>query len=62
VSTYSNLADKPAVSVGQEVDTGTVLGTVGNTAIAESAMPAHLHLEMTRNGEAVDPAIYLPTK
>ena len=62
VSTYSNLADKPAVSVGQEVDTGTVLGTVGTTAIAESAMPTHLHLEMTRNGEAVDPTIYLPTK
>lgn len=62
VSTYSNLADKPAVSVGQEVDTGTVLGTVGATAIAESAMPAHLHLEMTKNGEAVDPTIYLPTK
>ena len=62
VSIYSNLADKPAVAVGQEVDTGTVLGMVGATAIAESAMPAHLHLEMTKNGEAVDPTIYLPAK
>ncbi len=62
VSSYSNLADKPVVTAGQEVDTGTVLGNVGATAIAESAMPAHLHLEMTKNGEAVDPTIYLPAK
>ena len=62
VSVYSNLAENPVVSVGQEVDTGTVLGTVGATAIAESAMTAHLHLEMTRDGETVDPTEYLPTK
>ena len=62
VSSYSNLAQEPAVSVGQEVDTGTVLGTVGVTAIAESAMATHLHLEMTKDGEAVDPTAYLPGK
>ena len=62
VSTYSNLAADPVVEAGQQVDTGTVLGTVGATAIAESAMPTHLHLEMTNNGAAVDPAIYLPQK
>ena len=62
VSIYSNLAQELAVSVGQEVDTGTVLGTVGATAIAESAMATHLHLEMTKDGEAVDPTAYLPGK
>ena len=60
VSVYANLSPGPEVEVGQEVDTGTVLGTVGGTAIAEGAQPSHLHLEMTLNGEPVDPAEYLP--
>ena len=59
-SAYSNLSDNPAVTVGQEVETGTVLGTVGSTAIAESASASHLHLEMTKDGTAVDPVNYLP--
>ena len=60
VSVYANLSPNLEVETGQEVDTGTVLGTVGTTAIAESAQPTHLHLEMTLNGEPVDPAEYLP--
>ncbi len=59
-STYSNLSDNPAVTVGQEVETGTVLGTVGSTAIAEGSSPSHLHLEMAKDGIAVDPVNYLP--
>lgn len=62
VSTYSNLDSDTTVSAGQEVDTGTVLGTVGKTAIAESGLPAHLHLEMTQDGEAVDPTVFLPKR
>ncbi|MBQ8851854.1 MAG: M23 family metallopeptidase [Oscillibacter sp.] len=62
VSTYSNLAEETAVAAGQQVDTGTVLGTVGGTAIAESGLPAHLHLEMTQDGETVDPTIFLPER
>lgn len=60
VSTYSNLAETPVVAAGQEVETGTVLGTVGATAIAESAAASHLHLEMSKDGAAVDPVNYLP--
>ena len=60
VSTYSNLAPAPAVAVGDSVDTGTVLGTIGETAIAESGLPAHLHLEMSRDGEPLDPLTLLP--
>ena len=59
-SVYSNLADPALVSAGQAVQTGSVLGTVGNTAIAESSMESHLHLEMTKDGQAVDPLTYLP--
>jgi len=62
VSTYSNLEDEVAVETGQEVDTGTVLGTVGTTAIAEAGQSGHLHLEMTLNGQPVDPTGYLPGK
>ena len=38
----------------------TIIGAVGDTAIAESGMPAHLHLEVSLNGMLVDPAEYLP--
>lgn len=62
VSTYCNLAAETAVAAGQSVSTGTVLGTVGDTAIAESGQTAHLHLEMTQDGEAVDPTVFLPKK
>lgn len=55
ISTYSNLAAEPVAAAGQEVESGTVLGEVGASAIAESALPSHLHLEMSRNGEPVDP-------
>lgn len=39
-STYSNLASVPTVAVGDTVGAGSVLGSVGGTAIAESAWPA----------------------
>lgn len=59
---YSNLAADPAVAPGDAVDTGTVLGEVGNTAIAESGMESHLHLEMLVNEDYVDPLTYLPAQ
>lgn len=57
---YSNLAQGPAVAVGDQVDTGAVLGEVGSTAIAESGLEPHLHLELLADGEPVDPLDYLP--
>ena len=62
ISTYSNLSADPVAAVGQEVEAGSVLGTVGATAIAESTLPSHLHLEMTRDGEAVDPVSLFPER
>lgn len=59
---YANLAQQPMVKAGDAVETGTVLGTVGSTAIAESSMNAHLHLEAWDDGVPVDPADYLPEK
>lgn len=60
ISTYSNLAADPRVAVGDTVDTGAEIGAVGETAIAESAMEPHLHLEMTKEGAALDPVTLLP--
>lgn len=59
-SLYANLAEVPTVEVGESVTTGTVIGSVGQTAVAESQKAGHLHLEMTEAGVSVDPANYLP--
>ena len=42
------------------MNAGQVLGTVGDTAIAESALASHLHFAMALDGVAVDPGEYLP--
>jgi murein DD-endopeptidase MepM/ murein hydrolase activator NlpD len=59
-STYCNLADRPTVQAGDKVKTGTVIGAVGNSAIAESGVSDHLHLETWMGEERVDPREYLP--
>ncbi len=58
-SRYCNLAQEVSVAVGDTVDIGTVLGSVGRTAILEVGMDPHLHLETTLNGVLVDPKEYL---
>lgn len=60
VSTYCNLAQETKVAVGDTVEPGTILGTVGETAIAESGMSPHLHLETSLDGAGIDPLEYLP--
>ena len=59
-SIYSNLAAVPTVETGDVVKTGTVIGAVGETALAEIGRPPHLHLEMSKDGYTVDPLQYLP--
>ncbi|MBQ9974477.1 MAG: M23 family metallopeptidase [Oscillospiraceae bacterium] len=59
-SSYYNLTAKPTVAEGDSVVTGTVIGAVGDTAAAESGLPAHLHFEMSYDGRAIDPIEYLP--
>lgn len=53
---YANLLSTEFVTVGEEVKQGQSIGTVGNTAAFEIADTAHLHFEITKNGENVDPS------
>ena len=59
-SVYSNLAAQPPVEEGNEVTMGSIIGSVGSTAMAESGMASHLHFELTQDAAAVDPELYLP--
>lgn len=56
---YSNLLTAEFVVVGEEVAQGQTIGTAGNTASFESSMECHLHFELLKDGEYLDPAIYL---
>ena len=58
-SVYANLDEAVDVDAGDPVEPGTVLGTVGTTAVAENAEPSHLHFAMKEYGAAVDPLNYL---
>lgn len=56
---YSNLLTAEFVVVGEEVTQGQTIGTAGNTASFESSMECHLHFELLKDGEYLDPTIYL---
>ena len=56
---YSNLLTAEFVVEGEEVTQGQTIGTAGNTAAFESAMESHLHFELLKDGEYLDPSIYL---
>ncbi len=56
MSHYANLAAVPTVQVGDKVTTGAVIGSVGQTAAAESGREAHLHYALLKEGYPVDPA------
>ena len=60
VTVYKNLAPQFAdgITVGAEVETGQLLGSVGDSAMIEIAEEPHLHMEMTVKGLQVDPLDY----
>lgn len=49
---------KSTVSKGSTVKKGQVIGTVGSTGVLSTNN--HLHYEVLKDGEAVDPVEYLP--
>ena len=44
---------------GEKVKTGQTIGTVGNTATFESKDESHLHFEILKDNEQVDPKLYV---
>ncbi|MBR5370605.1 MAG: M23 family metallopeptidase [Oscillospiraceae bacterium] len=59
VSRYCGLNEALNVQSGDELERGTVIGTVGNTNEAESADEPHLHFEVMRNDEYIDAEFFL---
>lgn len=57
---YSNLTGTALVTAGQSVVAGTVIGAVGDTAIAECADAPHLHFEVWHGDSLADPETFLP--
>lgn len=51
-SHYLHMRDRPTLNVGQRVRAGQQIGVVGDTGISRGS---HLHLEIKRDGVAVDP-------
>ncbi len=56
---YSNLLTTELVKEGEIVTKGQSIGTVGNSAIFEIADEPHLHFELLKNEEHVDPKMYI---
>ena len=48
------------MSVGEWVDSGTIIGSVGTTALCEIGQGTHLHFAIFVDGQSVDPLTYLP--
>lgn len=60
-SRYMNLANElpENIKVGETVAVGTVIGAIGETAIAECADTPHLHFEVWANGKQTSPSGYV---
>ncbi len=59
ISVYSSLAAELKVQPGDSVTMGQAIGTVGNTALLESAIGDHLHFSVTKDGESINPEDFL---
>ena len=56
---YSNLLTAEFVTEGEDIKSGQTIGTVGNTSIFEVLDDDHLHFEILKENENVDPNIYM---
>lgn len=56
---YASLDKTVSVKPGDAVTMGQAIGTVGNTALMESAIGDHLHFAVTCDGEPVNPDAFL---
>lgn len=56
---YANLLTTEFVSEGEEVKAGQTIGTVGDSAIYEIVDEPHLHFEILKNNENLNPSEYI---
>ena len=56
---YSNLLTTEFIKEGEKVEKGQSIGTVGNSAAFEIVDEPHLHFEILKDENQVDPNIYL---
>lgn len=57
-TTYK-LLDDVNLTAGSAIKQGDKIGVISDSALAEIAQGAHLHLELTKDGVRVDPAQYM---
>ena len=55
VSVYKNLGNAVMAPVGKIVKQGEAISGIGDTGVFESHMPYHLHLEMKKSDEFINP-------
>ena len=58
-SIYSNLDKHGLAEAGDQVCQGDKIGSVGDSALFESLDEAHLHFEMTKDSNCVDPGEFI---
>lgn len=56
---YANLLTAEFVNVGEEVAKDQTIGTVGNTGAFEVLDESHLHFEILKDGEYLDPVLFI---
>ena len=59
ITEYASLAKEVPVKAGDTVTAGQTIGTVGATALMESAIGDHVHFSVSCNGQPVNPKEFL---
>lgn len=60
-SVYTGLSDVSESLKGENVSAGDILGCIDGSALFESALAPHLHLEVLKDGVRIDPMSLLPS-
>ena len=58
-SIYANLLTAEYVVEGEEIEAGQTIGTIGNSASFEVLDEYHLHFELLKDGDYVNPTNYM---
>lgn len=59
ISVYGNMGKENLIELGEVVSRGDIIGEVGKTSLFEFEEEDHLHFEIRKNNEPVDPGNYI---